>query len=43
MAFKLASEKINNLKLILIGYGPEYNNILKLSKKLNIAKKNYNF
>ena len=39
MAFKLASEKINNLKLILIGYGPEYNNILKLSKKLNIAKK----
>ena len=39
MAFKLASEKIKNLKLILIGYGPEYNNILNLSKKLNIAKK----
>ena len=39
MAFKLASEKIKNLKLILIGYGPEYNNILSLSKKLNIAKK----
>ena len=39
MAFKLASEKIENLKLILIGYGPEYNNILNLSKKLNISKK----
>ena len=39
MAFKIASEKIKNLKLILIGYGPEYNNILKLIKKLNIEKK----
>ena len=30
--FKLASEKIKNLKLILIGYGPEYKNILNLYK-----------
>ena len=39
MGFKLASEKIKNLKLILIGYGPEYNNIIKLNRKLNIEKK----
>ncbi len=39
MSFKLASEKIENLKLILIGYGPEYDNIIKLSRKLNIIKK----
>ena len=37
--FKLASEKIKNLKLILIGYGPEYQNIKKLIQKLKIKKK----
>ena len=37
--FKLASEKIKNLKLILIGYGPEYQNIKKLIRKLKIQKK----
>lgn len=37
--FKLASEKIKNLKLILIGYGPEYQNIKKLIQRLKIQKK----
>ena len=37
--FKLASDRIKNLKLILIGYGPEYNNILSISRNLNIRKK----
>ena len=31
MAFKIASLKIKKLKLILIGYGPEYKNILTLT------------
>ncbi len=37
--FKLASEKINNLKLILIGYGPEYQKIKKTIQKLKIQNK----
>jgi len=39
MAFKIASLKIKKLKLILIGYGPEYKNILTLIKKLNLLNK----
>ncbi len=38
-AFKLACDKIKNLKLILIGYGPEYFNIKNLIKNLKIDKK----
>ena len=38
-AFKLASNKVKNLKLILIGYGPEYSNIKNLIHTLKINKK----
>ncbi len=38
-AFKLASDKVKNLKLILIGYGPEYLNIKNLIHTLKINKK----
>jgi len=38
-AFQIASQKLNRLKLILIGYGPEYKNIIKNAKKLNIRDK----
>ena len=37
--FKLATQKIKKLRLILIGYGPEYKNIKNLIKKLKIEKK----
>ncbi len=37
--FKLTSDKINNLKLILIGYGPEIDNIKYLIKNLKLQKK----
>ncbi len=37
--FKLASDKINNLKLILIGYGPEKYSIKHQIKKLKIQNK----
>ena len=38
-AFKIASQKLNRLRLIIIGYGPEYKNIIKNAKKLNIINK----
>ena len=38
-AFKLANLKIKDLKLILIGYGPEYKNIIRKAKKLKIKNK----
>ena len=38
-AFKLASDKIKNLKLILIGYGPEYLKIKNFIENLKINKK----
>jgi len=37
--FQIASKKIKNLKLILIGYGPQYNSILNFAKELKIDKK----
>ncbi len=37
--FNLARKKIKNLKLILIGYGSEYENIKILIKKLKLKKK----
>ena len=37
--FAIASKKIKNLKLILIGYGPEYEKIKYFIKKLKIKKK----
>tara|TARA_B100001057_G_C22849715_1_gene950486 strand:+ start:123 stop:1244 length:1122 start_codon:yes stop_codon:yes gene_type:complete len=47
-AFEIVTKKIKNLKLILIGYGPELKNIklfakeLKISNKIIIIKKTYN-
>ena len=38
-AFKIASNNLNNIKLILIGYGNEKKNIISLAKKLNIYNK----
>ena len=38
-AFKIASQKLDRLRLIIIGYGPEYKNIIKNAKKLNIINK----
>ena len=38
-AFKLVLNKIKNLKLILIGYGPELKKIKSLAKELNIHNK----
>ena len=37
--FKLALQKLKKLKLILIGYGPEYQNIKNIIRKLKIQKK----
>tara|TARA_B100000401_G_C52802644_1_gene719396 strand:+ start:839 stop:1960 length:1122 start_codon:yes stop_codon:yes gene_type:complete len=37
-AFEIALRKIKNLKLILIGYGPERKNITNLAKNLKINK-----
>ena len=39
LAFKLVAKKISNLKLILIGYGPELGNIIYWSKNFGIYKK----
>ena len=39
MAFKIVLNKYKNIKLILIGYGPERNNIVTMAKKLKIYNK----
>ena len=36
-AFALLSHKISNIKLIVVGRGPEKENLKKLAKKLNVA------
>ena len=38
-AFKIIVEKHNNIKLILIGYGPEKKNIINMAKNLKIYNK----
>ena len=38
-AFRIVSKKIDKIKLILIGYGPEYKKIIERAKELNIYKK----
>ncbi|MBM3256434.1 MAG: glycosyltransferase family 4 protein [Candidatus Moranbacteria bacterium] len=38
-AFKIASRKIPDLQLMIIGDGPERENLKKLAKKLGVAKK----
>ena len=37
-AFKIAKSELSNIKLIIIGYGPELNNVKSLSKELKINK-----
>ena len=37
-AFKIVLRKIKNVKLILIGYGPELKNIIRFAKNLKINK-----
>ncbi|MDB9826079.1 glycosyltransferase [Candidatus Pelagibacter sp.] len=38
-AFKIVIKKYKNIKLILIGYGPERKNIIRMAKNLNIFDK----
>jgi len=38
-AFKIVAKKFNRIKLILVGYGPEHENIIKFAKYLNIYNK----
>ena len=38
-AFKIVSDKIRNIKLILIGYGPEHKKIINYAKELKIYKR----
>jgi len=38
-AFKMASEVLKNIRLLLIGYGPELENIITISKNLGIYNK----
>tara|TARA_B110000967_G_C18826405_1_gene531646 strand:+ start:326 stop:1468 length:1143 start_codon:yes stop_codon:yes gene_type:complete len=38
-AFQIVSNKIQKVKLILIGYGPEYKKIISMAKDLNIYNK----
>jgi len=38
-AFKIVTNKYNNVKLILIGYGTEHKNIITFAKNLNIYNK----
>ncbi len=37
-AFKIIKKKLNNIKLILIGYGPELSKVKSLAKELEINK-----
>ena len=39
MAFNIVSKRIDKIKLILIGYGPERKNIISFAKKLKIYDK----
>ena len=39
LAFKIVSESLKNIKLLLIGYGPELKNIITMSKNLGIYNK----
>lgn len=39
LAFKTVSEKLTNIKLLLVGYGSEKNNIISMAKNLGIYNK----
>ena len=39
LAFKIVSESLKDIKLLLIGYGPELKNIITMSKNLGIYNK----